>query len=833
MVCKAKKRFNKQLHNGRLIFSKKCQKITFSVFTALLLSTVFLAVAIQALDYDSLDSEVLERLSVRNGASNIIRSMEFSILKFLAKLVDKFDEAVDIIMHLNLYDILGNNFDIDTRPLAWAIASFCVIIVGIMLMTHSDKLKISDAVRNIILALTIIVAMPSFLSALEDLRQTGLDSVDNISVTTNTTNSEGLSFGLGDQLLSDNIVVFSPSANDGQLHYYSEVLERYPESIYHLNINGIMDNSIWDKVPSGIDSTDGGQTRYSDLTDENMMDLLGMRSDYLLYTDVVAQNASRDSDNQIYINVYDTSQPYDYIQDGMPHWNGTDMTQDEYRDYILRNIANLPDVQDAGLSDAVLSAGTISGALDIIRDTVIRQRNIQRNSVVQSTTTTYYFRNLVTQEEYEAMSVTERLGMKITTLGYPTEYLYAYDLSFCYTFVMLVLTGVCLIFAGFKLGSMLFDILFMSIISYVVAATDLTGSGRAKKIVQELISTYAIFIVVALLLKIYLIVMKGIYTNIDNVIVQIILILAGAKFVIDGPDIIVKLTGNDAGVKSGLAVIQGLRTANSVIQGAGHAVKSVAGTAMSAPSKIAGAAGSAYAGVKNIKEAEGVGGKLGAMAGNTSVGQAFKSSANDKARNNDSFSELKGGSGSQQENNSNNSNNGNDGKDGKDGASGSDGLNGTNGQRGQNGADGTGTTGASGKDGNDGKDGKDGKDGMNGADGVAGEKGFDGQGIKGDNGSQGEHGEHGEKGEKGDNSESVRADSGDNSHSSRDSDSSSNSSNASGSSSSQSGQGFSFADTQKVAESNTTSFASEEQKKENSKEALVDNHSERGNKKWD
>lgn len=749
---------------------KKYQKVIFALFITLLVGVITTGTA-YALDYDSLDSEVLERLKVRNGGSNMLRSAQFAVLKFLAQIVDAFDEAVDIIMHTSIYSLIGDNFQLDTKPLAAAIASLALVIAAIALATHLDKKKASDTLRSIIISLALIVGLPSFISALEDMRDKGMSSVDSISVTTDTTNSEGLTFGLGDEILSDNIAVFSPAEKDGKLHYYSEVLERYPESIYHLNINGILDNSVWDKEPAGIEAMDGGQIRFSELTTLNMMDLLGLRSDYLLYESTVRENIGRDENEQIYINLYDPSRPYDYIQDGRPHWKGEELTTRQYEAYLIRTISERSDVQNEGLSDAVLSAGTLDDALEQIRDTVIRRLNIQRNAVTHSVTTGYYYRDLITADDYDRMAWHERLSQTVSNFGEPIEYIYAYDMSFCYTLVLLCITAVCLLFAGFKLATMLYDIVFMSIISYVVVATDMQGSGRAKKMIQELINTYAIFIVIALLLKIFLLAMKGVYTNFDNIIVQIMLILGGAKFVIDGPDFIVKLTGSDAGVKSGLSAIMGAKTAVSAVSGAAH-------TAVSAPGKIIRTAGAASAGAAAIKDTKGFMGKAGAAFGNSPIGQAFKEGANIHNRTNDEYdrgyaAETSGSSAVQPK----------DGKDGKDGAAG-----------------------ANGKDGRDGRDGKDGIAGASGQDGT------DGQSIRGDDG---QIGEQGQKGDKGDDSE----------HSSVKEDNAATASEGEthNNNTAPSGQGFdTFANAEQAYESSISSYAQQEKASEASRDTYRD-----------
>lgn len=677
--------------------------IIFATVTITLLCAGTITAA--ALDYDSLSDEVLEHIKVRSRVDDLIRAAGFTILKFIAKLVDEFDEAIDTIMHLNLYDLLDDNFKWDMQPLAWSIFSLFVIIAGVLLMIYADKLKISDTIRNIIISATVIIAMPTFISALQDLRDKGVDAVDKLPSNVNVVDEEGLVYGLGDQILSQNLIVLSPSEDDGKLHYYDEVSDRRPGHVYRQQINGVLSNEVWDKKPGGIESIDSVQIKFSELTTLNMMELLGLRGDYIVFT-----QAKNDDLNVTVSNQYDENgnirEPDGQIS-GQPYWDTALYTADEYQKYIINNeIANHDKVYSYGLSDAVRSKNTIEEALEVIRDTVIRDLNIKRNEYVLANNSSifYAFEDLDTEADYAEMSWSERIIQNISTLGYPVEYVYAYDMNFCYTFFILLITAICLLFAGLKLGTLLYDLLFMTIIGPIAAATDATGSGRAKKVVMELISTFVIFIVVALDLKIYLISISGIFNHIDNTIAIIMLLLSGAKFVIDGPDIVVKLMGIDAGVKSGASTFMAIntaanvafnaartvggaaRTATAVAKNTGGFIKSVPNAIAGAEMKMANFAGQTKAAAQDIKNGQGFVEKFSKVFGNTAVGQAYRQGAAERSKNNNSYySEM----GLSPETTSSDStiinSNVSAGKDGRDGKDGKDGLNGINGADGKDG----------------------------------------------------------------------------------------------------------------------------------------------------
>ena len=238
--------------------------------------------------------------------------------------------------------------------------------------------------------------------------------------------------------------------------------------------------------------------------------------------------------------------------------------------------------------------------------------------------------------DYDELGDFDKVVRQILTTGYPVEALYQLHISFGYGLIMMLVTLVCLIFAGLKLTGLLYDVVFAQIIAPLVVATDLQGAGRAKQVVMNLISCNICFIVVIFLLRLYLwIVMTA--QNEFSFLVVLFLILAGAKFVIDGPDLIVKLLGIDAGIKSGAATLMGLRSAGQIATGAVRGAKGIA----TAPAHIARSAaikaGQAKAAKEDIQKENGIGNKLQAAAANTGLGQAFRQGANSQKQTNDNY----------------------------------------------------------------------------------------------------------------------------------------------------------------------------------------------------
>lgn len=115
-----------------------------------------------------------------------------------------------------------------------------------------------------------------------------------------------------------------------------------------------------------------------------------------------------------------------------------------------------------------------------------------------------------------------------------------------------------------------------------------------------------ILMIVVILFRLYLSVVWSVRESKygDNFAVVLIVIIAGAKFVIDGPDILTKLFGIDAGVKSGAGAIMALSqatqmggyTAMSALNMGGHTLGAVKNGGQKIAQKAGGACLRCYKG---------------------------------------------------------------------------------------------------------------------------------------------------------------------------------------------------------------------------------------------
>lgn len=228
------------------------------------------------------------------------------------------------------------------------------------------------------------------------------------------------------------------------------------------------------------------------------------------------------------------------------------------------------------------------------------------------------FEPLHTQEMQEAAKKDEPFSAALNAMIYVDGYeeVYSYYLDFLPTFILVVVTLISMCFAMVKIVRLLFDLLFAQIVAPLVVASDLSGSGRAKQVVQNLISCNIVMIAVIFILRLYIYVLISAQDKNYPFTVLIALTVGGAMFVIDGPDLIVKILGVDAGVKSGAAAIMSIRSATQI---AGSAVSNTSRTVGNVVKKGNTAAAAVAGGMTGL----GSGAVSGAQKGSDIAKSAF------------------------------------------------------------------------------------------------------------------------------------------------------------------------------------------------------------------
>lgn len=748
----------------------KTKKYTFSVFITLLISTMSLSILAFAADPRTLLPEVQEIIVKKTWHGEMVQNVEYTLLKWIAYVVDYISEAVDQVLNFNLYNVIKDVFNIDTiiYPIAWALAGMTVVLIGILIIVNADKIHITDYVRNILTSLFFLIALPILVSSFSDLKTVGVQFAKD-----NTTKDTATNRTIGEYILASNIYNVNSSINQNKLVKQSQVSSFgvNPNTVYSMNINlGLDPSKTQYRTVTTADHYDVTPTyRFDDLTFEHKLELLDLVDDYAFWQQRVAwaqanagvqdnSDTEEDDDNAYKITITrgegDNRHSTDYyvITSQAPNY------QASFECYLIREAAEnaAHELQNRGIK---IQASQVASMIMYCEDSDTFEEAINRLSkgafreldFYGNTMSAMQILNISNIEDFADNGFEHHSGgsfeqlkeasdfsdgdmsaqfdkmWQYVSVGYLTEKNHFYRVNFLWGLFMLVITAVCLIFAGLKLASLLYDIMFAQIVAPIVVATDMGGAGRLKKVILNLLNCFLSVIIVVLDLRLYILILTKIQDSslLSNPIAVIFITVAGCKFVIDGPDLVVHLLGIDAGVKSGVSTIMGLRSAGQIASGAGHTLGHIAGKGISkAGGAVAGSIGGAISGgingakasMANTKNSDnkaekgmrgavgavggavagGVSGMVGGFGSNNGVmgaaanGTAVGGKAGEVA--NKPIGEVAKSAGQNLSGKAMGMGEklgvGTSGKDGKDGTNGIDGLNGKDGLQGENGKQG-------------------------------------------------------------------------------------------------------------------------------------------------
>ncbi len=188
----------------------------------------------------------------------------------------------------------------------------------------------------------------------------------------------------------------------------------------------------------------------------------------------------------------------------------------------------------------------------------------------------------------DSKKVAELRDRQIVTTELGKESYYRYHVNWGVLFFSLIVTSVALAITVIKIGRAVFDLAFHQIFGMFVATTDLTGGQRTKKVLMEIVNTFAVIFIMVVLLKMFIIYSNWVNTLKPDIgsIGVVLMLVAGAWALIDAPDIVQRLMGIDAGLRSGWQAMMGA-----------YAGTKLAGGAAKGAGKVAGGVGKATAGI--------------------------------------------------------------------------------------------------------------------------------------------------------------------------------------------------------------------------------------------
>ncbi|STO53230.1 pLS20_p028 family conjugation system transmembrane protein [Exiguobacterium aurantiacum] len=163
------------------------------------------------------------------------------------------------------------------------------------------------------------------------------------------------------------------------------------------------------------------------------------------------------------------------------------------------------------------------------------------------------------------------------------QYYYRYQPNWLTIFVTLGIMGFTLFSIAYKLARLSFELAFNYVLAILVAPADLHSGQKTKKVIQSILNTFLVIILIFVSIKLYTIGTAYLAETLDG-FAYLIALIAFSVALIDGPNMVERLFGIDAGLKRGWGVALGAYAAGKGVTSAGaHAVSKVARFAQGEP----------------------------------------------------------------------------------------------------------------------------------------------------------------------------------------------------------------------------------------------------------
>ena len=180
------------------------------------------------------------------------------------------------------------------------------------------------------------------------------------------------------------------------------------------------------------------------------------------------------------------------------------------------------------------------------------------------------------------------------------EYYYRYKVNWFSCIMGLLSISLIYICLAYKVIRLLYEIVVQRVLAVLYSA-NLSNSQKALKVLDSIKDSYITMILVMVCLKIYLMAYRMVNEMGVSAFTKAMMLLFIAFSVIDGPNIIQKLTGVDAGLSSGMGkIIAGLQASRMASQIFSHG--HYAASRLSAGDGITGQAGAGGTGAGNARE---------------------------------------------------------------------------------------------------------------------------------------------------------------------------------------------------------------------------------------
>lgn len=230
--------------------------------------------------------------------------------------------------------------------------------------------------------------------------------------------------------------------------------------------------------------------------------------------------------------------------------------------------------------------------------------------------------------EYNQLGKAQKVKLENGFFTAFKEKYYRWDWNFWTIAITLGITAFTMLTIAIKLAKLFFELTFNYVLAIIIAPADIHSGQKTKQIIQSILNIFLVTIMIFLSLKIYLFGTTFITDKLDGV-AYLIALFAFSLAVIDGPNIVERLFGIDAGLKSSWGAVAG---GYALAKGAAGATKGTANTLKGLSSEGKSA---------TLKGVSGIAGVVGMAQGLKEKGQAQSPEQTSSGSNNGHSAYLK------------------------------------------------------------------------------------------------------------------------------------------------------------------------------------------------
>lgn len=157
-------------------------------------------------------------------------------------------------------------------------------------------------------------------------------------------------------------------------------------------------------------------------------------------------------------------------------------------------------------------------------------------------------------------------------ISFLSSYYYRYKVDMFPIFLSEIATILVMVFTFFKVIRLCYELIVNHFFAYIFAITDIASGAKLREALKSILSTYVVLIYCSVAISLFNTFQAWIFdSSIFNNFEASICIIPVAMAVIDGPNLIERLFGIDAGIKSGFHTAMGLMHAGKTALGMGKA----------------------------------------------------------------------------------------------------------------------------------------------------------------------------------------------------------------------------------------------------------------------